>query len=143
MVAAYLASAALMGLIVAVVLVALARGPGWYKYTPLTAGEGAGWPERRPSAAGVLSRPVTWLVLFVGTALIAVVGVFAIVTDPGPLALTDPPALVLGSLALVYLVGGAYLAVRDRGLSRAMGIGIAVTITAVILLGGVAVQLLT
>jgi len=132
-----------MALFVAVVLVALARGPGWYKYAPRAAGEGGSWPRTAPSAPGLLSRPVTWLVVFVVTALVAVVGVFSLVTDPGPLSLTDPPALALGGLALVYLILGSYLAARDRGFSHALALGIASVVLGFLLLGGVAVQLLT
>jgi hypothetical protein len=143
MAATYLASAALMGLFVAVVLVALARGPGWYQYAPRAAGEGGGWPRSRPTAPGLLARPVTWLVAFVVTALIAVVGVFAIVTDPGPLALTDPPVLAVGGLALVYVVLGSYLAGRDRGFSHALALGVASVVIGFLFLAGVLLQLLT
>jgi hypothetical protein len=132
-----------MGLFVAVVLLALARGPGWFEYAPRAAGEGGGWPRAAPSVPGVLSRPVTWLVVFVATALIAVLGVFGLVTDPGPLTLTDPPVLALGVLVVVYLIGGSYLAIRDRGLSRALAVGVAGVLAGLLLLAGVAVQLLT
>jgi len=143
MIAPYLASAALMGLFVAVVLVALARGPAWYKYTPRAAGEGGGWPRAGPDVPGLLSRPVTWLVAFVVTALIAVLGVFAIVTNPGPLSLTDPPALALGGLAIVYLVLGSYLAARDRGNSHALALGVAGVVVGAVFLLGIVVQLVS
>lgn len=143
MVAAYLATAALMGLLVVVVVVALARGPGWYEYAPDTAGEGGGWPRERPTAPGILSRPVTWVVAFVATALVAVVGVFVVTTGEAEVGPTGPPVLVLGGLVLVFTVLGSYLAVRDRGHSHALALGVTGVVAGFLFLAGVAVQLLT
>jgi len=143
MVAAYLATAALMGLLVVVVVLALARGPGWYEYTPDAAGEGGGWPREQPTAPGILSRPLTWVVAFVAIALVAVGGVFVVATSGAEIGPTGPPVLVLGGLVLVFLVLGSYLAARDRGHSHAFAVGVASVVTGVLMLIGVASQLLT
>lgn len=138
----YVVSTLLMGVLAALVVVALLRSRHWYTYSPEAGTELATAPgESRPP---VLSRPTTWIAGFVLLAALAVGGVFVFVTTPdAPAGLFSLPVLAVGGLMLVaYLLLGTYYAAKGRGHSSSIAAAESATLFGVLLLLAVATQLI-
>jgi len=139
MVTLALVGPAIMGLVLLVVVLVLARGIDWRSNEIFTESEDEG-----NLLGNLASSPVVWVVVFLSFALgstavvLAAVGGFG-VTLPGGLALAVAPFAVL---LLAYLVGGTYAAVRDRNVSPAGATLAAALVVAVLLLVAITVQLL-
>lgn len=134
-------SALMVGLLVAVLLVT-ARGRGWYRYTPQTSREGVGWTPRTAPAGsgGLLSRTGTWIAGFFLLTALAVLGVFLF----APGAVGGSSTLLLAAVAglvVLYMVGGVYLVARQRGHSNALAVMESATVSGVVFLALVVVQL--
>lgn len=122
-----LIATALMGLLLLVVVLFIARGIDWRSDNVITDHEEG---ELLSALAG---NPVVWVVVFLALALglpavaLLAVGDFGL---PVPGAATAAMA-AFGALVLAYLVGGTYTAARARNVSSA-----GATLVAALLLGG-------
>lgn len=122
----YIASAAVMGLLLTVVAVALARvGDRGFSTAATNGAPGAGTTDvlsRYVAAGGRAARtPATWYVSFVVLALVSVGGAIALVTSSPEIGGLIGLGMAVGSAAIlcVFLFWGIYQSGRYRGLKSA------------------------
>lgn len=138
MAASQLASALVMGLLVAIVVAAVVRARRWRRYSPVPEA-GA---ERRPLPGATTDEPVgLWVAVFAVAALGAMAGAVALVSTPG-LALTSGPVL-LGAAGVVaaYLLTGVYVLARERGHPESLAVAETATVVGALFLVAVSLQL--
>jgi hypothetical protein len=111
-----LVATVLTGLLLLAVALAIARGIDW-RSNDLLVPRGD-----REILQGLVGSPIMWVVAFLalalgltGAALVAVSDVAVAVPGAEPLAV-----VAIGSIVLLYLVGGTYAAARDRNVSSAV-----------------------
>lgn len=138
----HLVGAAIMVALAVVVVMATLRGRRWYRYSPQIARE-VGWSPGEPAAesAGWLSRPTTWIAAFFLVGTLSVAGVFLFATGTGSAGMSTALLGAVGALIVVYLVGGIYLMARGRGHSSAMAVAESLTVSGVVFLALVTIQL--
>lgn len=142
MTTAYLASTALMGLFAVAVVVWMARGHGWYRYTPTSPSDGGS------SAAGrgdrLADRPMTWVVAFTVLVVGFVGGVVAAISgSTESQAVAGLAVAIAGGTVLVgYLLFGVYLSATRRGHPRSLAVAESATVAGLLFLVAITVQLL-
>ncbi len=139
MAASQLASALVMGALVAIVVAAVVRGRRWRQYAPQPDED----VEGRPLSAGAAEDPVgLWVAAFVVVALGAMAGAVALVSTPD-LGLTSGP-VAIGAAAIVslYLLSGVYFLARERGHPNSLAVAETATVVGALFLAAVAAQLI-
>jgi hypothetical protein len=133
-----LVGTAVAGVLLVVVVLALARSNDWRSEQLL---EGS---DRRNWLASVAESPVVWVIGFLALALgttgiaLAGVGGLGLSLPGGLVAAVAPFALIL----LAFLVGGTYTAVRERNVSPAGATLAAALVVASLLVVAIASRLL-
>lgn len=122
----YIASTVLMGVLLTIVAVAIARvGNRGFSTAGTSSASGAGGPDTLSRSAAAIGRavrtPATWYVVFVVLTLGGVGGAIALVTAPpetvGVIGLGM--GLVFAAALCAFLVWGIYQSGRYRGLGSA------------------------
>ena len=146
MTTAYLASTALMGLLVVAVLLYMGRIRGWYQYTPVVTDDG--WSpgvDRSGQLGRLVNQPTVWLAGFTLLVVGIVVGVVAFISAPADSGSLAGPAVALGGglLLVGYLLFGVYVSATRRGHPRSLAVAESATIAGTLFLVAVTVQLLS
>ncbi|WP_225332908.1 hypothetical protein [Halomicrobium urmianum] len=139
MAATQLASALVMGALVAIVVAAVVRGRRWRQYAPRPDEN----VEARPLPGGAAEDPVgLWVAAFVVAALGAMAGAVALVSTPD-LGLTSGPVLIgAAGIVSLYLLSGVYFLARERGHPNSLAVAETATVVGALFLAAVAAQLI-
>lgn len=118
----YLASAALMGVFLLAIVVAIGRARDWRQYAPARAGGGGVASD----VSRVARNPATWTVLFVLAIGLVGAGVVLMFTAEAPAGAAAIAAALIGLVAgvgfLFFLFYGSYQWARSHGISRSMAV---------------------
>jgi len=145
MATAYLASTALMGVLVMAVVAWMVRGRGWYQYSP-----GASTSARSP-AGDLESRfetyadePMVWVAAFAVLVVGLLIGVVASISGPVETqSIAGLAVAVVGGAGLCgYLLFGVYLSATRRGHPRSLAVAESATVAGVLFLIAIGFQLL-
>jgi hypothetical protein len=145
MTTAYLASTALMGVLVIAVVAWMVRGRRWYQYSPRASTSGrsrAADGESRSEAFA--DRPMAWVAAFAVLVVGLLVGVVASISGPVETqAIAGLAVAVAGGAVLCgYLLFGVYLSATRRGHPRSLAVAESATVAGVLFLIAVSLQLL-
>ena len=144
MVAAYLVSTALMGLLAVAVVAWMVRGHGWYQYSPESptnsgspAGDREGWFET------YADQPMVWAAAFAVLVVGLLVGVVASISGPVETqSIAGLAVAVVGGAGLCgYLLFGVYLSATRRGHPRSLAVAESATVAGVLFLIAIGFQL--
>ncbi|MFB6309216.1 MAG: hypothetical protein ABEH35_07800 [Haloarculaceae archaeon] len=141
---AYLASTALMAVVVVGVVLWAARGRQWYRYSPSTADEGWYRTDAETSGfAATLGETRTWILAFLVASVVAVGGVLTYVTTapPGQTSVGLGVAVIFGVLLGGYLIVGVYSSARRRGHPSSIAAAETATVVGALFLVAIALQL--
>ncbi|EMA25364.1 hypothetical protein [Haloarcula amylolytica] len=144
MATAYLASTALMGVLVMAVVAWMVRGRGWYQYSP-----GASTSSRSPAFdresrfTEMADQPMVWVAAFAVLVVGLLVGVVASISGPVETQATAGLAVaVVGGAGLCgYLLFGVYLSATRRGHPRSLAVAESATVAGVLFLIAIGFQL--
>lgn len=142
-VSAYLLSGVLTGLFLVGTVLVLSRNRKWRHYSPA-----GGVSDSGETIERVAEAPATWAVGFVllavglGLGTLVVVGGLSVPAGVQGVASLVMAAVVLSVLA-AYTFLGVYHAIRYRGLYRSQAVAAGVWVIATLMVGGIAVMLLT
>jgi hypothetical protein len=129
-----LVSTLVMGLLLAVILVAVTRRGTKRSYSVALSGGGGGRSNVESTAPGVSEN---WMLALVGVIVLAALGAAVVFADGG---------LVFGGLVaallLAYLSWGIYQSARYRGLPSAHSVGLTVWVVGIVLSAAIGVKLL-
>ncbi|MEF8828788.1 MAG: hypothetical protein V5A49_07120 [Haloarcula sp.] len=145
MATAYLASTALMGVLVMAVVAWMVRGRGWYQYSPgaaTSARSPAGDRESRFEAFA--DRPLVWVAAFAVLVVGLLVGVVASISGPVETqSIAGLAVAVVGGAGLCgYLLFGVYLSATRRGHPRSLAVAESATVAGALFLIAIGFQLL-
>jgi hypothetical protein len=129
----YIASTVVMALLGVGVFYAAVHGRPWKRYAP-RAGPAGG-------SRGVASDTRTWIALFVGLSLAAVVGIVGILQSGA-----DSTILIVGgagAIIVAFLAIGTYSAARSRGHPYSLAIGETLGVLGAVVLLAMVVNLVT
>jgi len=134
-----------MGVLVAVVIGALARSRQWYSHTPGAIDDtGEGWSTGGHEQSSPLSGTGVWIALFLVLAVGAVVGVGLFVSSAAaPTGLLSGPIVVVAALFVgVYMALGVYVTAKARGHPKSMAAAEMAAVCGALLLLAVSSQLI-
>ncbi|WP_336336528.1 hypothetical protein [Haloarcula brevis] len=142
---AYLASTALMGVLVIAVVAWMVRGRRWYQYSPGAAARArspAG--EREGRFETYADRPMVWVAAFAVLVVGLLVGVVASISGPVETqSIAGVAVAIVGGAGLCgYLLFGVYLSATRRGHPRSLAVAESATVAGVLFLVAVSLQLL-
>ena len=144
MTTAYLASTALMGVLVVAVVAWMVRGRGWYHYNP--GASTSGWSptnDRESRFETYADKPMAWVAAFAVLVVGLLIGVVASISGPVETQATAGLAVaVVGGAGLCgYLLFGVYLSATRRGHPRSLAVAESATVAGVLFLIAVGFQL--
>jgi hypothetical protein len=145
MTTAYLASTALMGLLVVAVVAWMVRGHGWYQYSPRASTSGrSSATDREGWFEAYADRPLVWVAGFAVLVVGLLVGVVASISGPiETQSIAGLAVAVVGGAGLCgYLLFGVYLSATRRGHPRSLAVAESATVAGVLFLIAVSLQLL-
>ena len=141
----YLASTALMGVLVIAVVAWMVRGRRWYQYSPgASASTRSPVSGRESQSEALADQPMVWVAAFAVLVVGLLVGVVASISGPVETQATAGLAVaVVGGVGLCgYLLFGVYLSATRRGHPRSLAVAESATVAGVLFLIAVSFQLL-
>ncbi|WP_312616412.1 hypothetical protein [Haloarcula sp. 1CSR25-25] len=141
---AYLASTALMGVLVIAVVAWMVRGRRWYQYSPGASTSGWSPAGDRESRFEYADRPLAWVAAFAVLVVGLLVGVVASISGPVETqSIAGLAVAVVGGAGLCgYLLFGVYLSATRRGHPRSLAVAESATVAGVLFLIAISFQLL-
>ena len=140
----YLASTALMGVLVIAVVAWMVRGRRWYQYSPGASTSGWSPAGDRESRFEYADRPLAWVAAFAVLVVGLLVGVVASISGPVETqSIAGLAVAVVGGAGLCgYLLFGVYLSATRRGHPRSLAVAESATVAGVLFLIAISFQLL-
>ncbi|GCF14023.1 hypothetical protein Harman_19580 [Haloarcula mannanilytica] len=145
MTTAYLASMALMSVLVIAVVAWMVRGRAWYQYSPRASGSNrSAAVERESKSEALADQPMVWVGAFAVLVVGLLVGVVASISGPVETqAIAGLAVAVAGGAVLCgYLLFGVYLSATRRGHPRSLAVAESATVAGMLFLIAVSLQLL-
>ncbi|MDS0219922.1 hypothetical protein NDI54_00980 [Haloarcula sp. S1AR25-5A] len=145
MTTAYLASTALMGVLVMAMVAWMVRGRAWYQYSPRASGSSrSAAVEGESKSDRLVDQPMAWVGAFAVLVVGLLVGVVASISGPVETQAIAGVAVAVagGAILCGYLLFGVYLSATRRGHPRSLAVAESATVAGVLFLIAVSLQLL-